>query len=229
MFSLVIPLFNEEDNIQPLLQEIKTYLQAYNVYEIVLVDDCSTDNTKKILSKINDKKIKIIRNKKNKGQSFSVSEGVKNSSYEIVVTLDGDGQNDPRDIAKLLNIFVNNVEIKLVGGLRTKRKDNLIKILSSKIANNIRSFILNDNCKDTGCSLKVFSKQIFMDFPYFDGIHRFLPALFSGYGHKTFFVEVNHRYRKYGYSKYGTMNRLFKGIKDIIIVRKIIKKYKNSG
>lgn len=229
MFSLVIPLFNEEDNIQPLLQEIKTYLQAYNVYEIVLVDDCSTDNTKKILSKINDKKIKIIRNKKNKGQSFSVSEGVKNSSYETVVTLDGDGQNDPRDIAKLLNIFVNNVEIKLVGGLRTKRKDNLIKILSSKIANNIRSFILNDNCKDTGCSLKVFSKQIFMDFPYFDGIHRFLPALFSGYGHKTFFVEVNHRYRKYGYSKYGTMNRLFKGIKDIIIVRKIIKKYKNSG
>ncbi len=229
MFSLVIPLFNEEKNIQPLLQEIEIYLQVYKEYEIVLIDDCSTDNTKNILLKLNDKKIKIIRNKKNKGQSFSIREGVKNAFYQTVVTLDGDGQNDPRDIVKLLNIFFNNVEIKLVGGLRTKRKDNLIKILSSKIANNIRSFILKDNCKDTGCSLKVFSKKIFMDFPYFDGIHRFLPALFSGYGHKTFFVEVNHRYRKYGYSKYGTMNRLFKGIKDIIIVTKIIKKYKKSG
>mgnify|MGYP001184114428 CR=1 FL=1 len=229
MFSLVIPLFNEEKSIHSLLQEIEIYLQEYKEYEIVLIDDCSTDNTKNILSKLNDKKIKIIQNKKNKGQSFSISEGVKNAFYETIVTLDGDGQNDPRDIAKLLNIFVNNVEIKLVGGLRIKRKDNLIKILSSKIANKIRSFILNDNCKDTGCSLKIFNKHIFIDFPYFDGIHRFLPALFSGYGHKTFFVEVNHRYRKYGYSKYGTMNRLFKGIKDIIIVRKIIKKYKNGG
>ena len=112
----------------------------------------------------------------------------------------------------------------MVGGIRKKRQDSFIKILSSKIANYIRSKILNDNCKDTGCSLKVFSKNIFLEFPYFDGIHRFLPALFKGYGHKTDFINVNHRVRKYGKSKYGTIDRLFRGIRDIIKVKNIINK-----
>ena len=104
--------------------------------------------------------------------------------------------------------------------------DSFIKVISSKIANGIRSKILNDNCRDTGCSLKVFDKQIFLSFPFFDGMHRFLPALFKGYGYKTMFIDVNHRKRKFGVSKYGTMNRLFKGIRDIIKVRKILK-FKN--
>ena len=111
----------------------------------------------------------------------------------------------------------------MVGGIK-KRQDSFIKIYSSKIANYIRSKILNDNCKDTGCSLKYLIKY-FLEFPYFDGMHRFLPALFKGYSYQTF-IEVNHRKRKYGISKYGTMNRLFKGIKDIIRVKRIINNYK---
>ena len=123
-------------------------------------------------------------------------------------------------------MYILNNDIQLVGGIRINRQDNTIKIISSKIANYIRKMILKDNCKDTGCSLKVFNKKIFLTFPYFDGIHRFLPALFIGFGYKTFFIDVNHRKRKYGVSKYGTINRLFKGIRDLYKVKKIIKNNK---
>ena len=109
-----------------------------------------------------------------------------------------------------------------------KRKDSFIKILSSKIANFVRKYYLSDNCLDTGCSLKVFNKKIFLEFRYFDGMHRFLPALFSEKKQKTYFMPVNHKKRLYGISKYGTVNRLFRGIKDMIKVKKIIKKMKND-
>jgi len=225
MFSIVVPLFNESKNIIPLLKEIESSLKDYDNYEIVLINDSSTDNTAKVISNITNESIKIINNIDNKGQSFSIHKGIELSSNETIITLDGDGQNDPRDIPKLLNLYFTNDKIKLVGGIRKKRQDSYIKIFSSKIANYIRSKILSDNCKDTGCSLKVFSKNIFLDFPYFDGMHRFLPALFKGYSYKTTFIEVNHRKRKYGVSKYGTINRLFKGIRDIIRVKKIINNY----
>lgn len=223
MFSIVIPLFNEEKNIIPLLEEISDNLDTYKNYEIILIDDASTDKTLELINKIDDKKIKILSNNTNSGQSFSIHKGIEKSSNKIIVTLDGDGQNDPADIPRLLNLYLSNEDVKLVGGLRLKRQDNIIKILSSKIANYIRSRILNDKCNDTGCSLKVFHKEIFLSFPYFNGIHRFLPALFNGYGLTTEFINVNHRHRKYGVSKYGTMNRLFKGIRDIVIVYKILK------
>ena len=113
--------------------------------------------------------------------------------------------------------------MKLIGGIRRNRKDNFTKIISSKIANSIRSRILNDECIDTGCALKIFDKKIFLSFPFFDGVHRFLPALFKGYGYETLFIDVNHRKRNHGISKYGTMNRLFAGIRDIIKVKKILK------
>ena len=225
MFSIVVPLFNESKNIIPLLKEIESSLKDYDYYEIVLINDSSTDNTANIIRNITNESIKIINNIENKGQSFSIHEGIKLSSNETIITLDGDGQNDPRDIPKLLDLYNTNDNIKLVGGIRKKRQDSYIKIFSSKIANHIRSKILSDNCKDTGCSLKVFSKNIFLKFPYFDGMHRFLPALFKGYSYKTEFIEVNHRKRKYGVSKYGTINRLFKGIKDIIRVKRIINNY----
>tara|TARA_B100000886_G_C20390434_1_gene478012 strand:- start:687 stop:1376 length:690 start_codon:yes stop_codon:yes gene_type:complete len=228
MFSVIIPLFNEEYNIIPLINEINTHLEDFNEFEIILVNDASDDSTLKIVKKIKNNKIKIIDNLLNEGQSFSIHKGVKNSNYNIIVTLDGDGQNDPSDIKKLLKLYKSKPDIKLIGGLRKKRQDSFIKIISSKIANYFRSTILNDDCPDTGCSLKVFSKEIFLSFPYFDGMHRFLPALFKGYGHKTLFIDVNHRKRKFGYSKYGTMNRLFKGIIDMIKVKKIIKKNKSS-
>ena len=227
MFSIVVPLFNESENIIPLLKEIELSLKEYDNYEIVLINDSSTDNTAKIISNIKNKSIKIINNKNNKGQSYSIYKGIQLSLNETIITLDGDGQNDPRDIPKLLNLYFVNDKIKLVGGIRKKRQDSYIKIYSSKIANYVRSKILSDNCKDTGCSLKVFSKNIFLKFPYFDGMHRFLPALFSGFGYKTFFLEVDHRKRKKGFSKYGTFDRLYKGIIDIRKVINILKENKD--
>ena len=223
MFSVIIPLYNEQKNIINLLNEIKINLSNYEKYEIVLIDDGSDDDTLNTIKLVENIKIKILENKKNLGQSFSIHTGIKYSSFNIIITIDGDGQNDPIDINNLLDIYLSNSEIKLVGGIRNKRRDNYIKIISSKIANYIRSKILNDNCLDTGCSLKVFDKDIFLNFPYFDGMHRFLPALFKGYGYNTSFINVNHRKRKFGISKYGTIIRLFKGIRDIIKVKKIIK------
>tara|TARA_B100001057_G_scaffold470701_1_gene532275 strand:- start:33 stop:719 length:687 start_codon:yes stop_codon:yes gene_type:complete len=223
MFSIVVPIFNESENIKFLLEEISKSLNRYKSYEIVIVNDASTDNSLKILRSKNYKFLKIINNNINKGQSYSIRKGIENTSNKIIITIDGDGQNDPADIPKLLEIYNSSNKIKLIGGIRTKRKDKYIKVISSKLANFIRSKILDDQCKDTGCSLKIFDKDIFLNFPYFNGIHRFLPALFKGYGYTTKFVEVNHRKRKYGVSKYGTMNRLFVGIRDIFKVMKIIK------
>ncbi len=224
MFSIVIPLYNEEKNILNLLNEINNLSDLYKNYEIILVDDCSNDNTLKVISSVENNKIKILKNTKNFGQSYSIEKGVANSSNKIIVTLDGDGQNDPSDIPKLMDFYLSNNEIKLIGGIRKKRKDSFIKIVSSRLANFIRSRILNDDCVDTGCSLKIFDKEIFMSLTYFDGIHRFLPALFKGHGYKTSFINVNHRERKYGISKYGTINRLVRGIRDMIKVRNTIRK-----
>ena len=223
MFSIVIPLFNEEKNITELIDEIYTSLINFTDFEIILIDDASTDSTYEVIKKIKNHNIKIFQNSKNEGQSFSISRGVKEASNNTIITLDGDGQNNPSDILKLLNFYKKNENINLVGGLRLNRKDSFIKIISSKIANYFRSRLLKDDCKDTGCSLKIFDRNIFMEFPYFDGIHRFLPALFKGYGYKTHFINVSHRKRKFGTSKYGTIHRLFNGIKDMRKVYKIIK------
>ena len=223
MFSIVIPLYNEGENIQPLLSEIFANLLSYENFEIVLVNDASTDNTSNVFKKLINNKVRILHNKTNRGQSFSIHKGIQHSSFDTIITIDGDGQNDPADIPKLINKYFESDKLKLLGGIRFKRKDSLIKVFSSKIANKIRSKILKDGCQDTGCSLKVFDKKIFLTFPYFDGMHRFIPALYKGYGFETNFINVNHRKRKYGTSKYGTMNRLFKGIRDIIKVRNILK------
>jgi len=223
-FSIVIPIFNEQNNIKYLINEIIHQIKKTYDYEIIIVDDASTDDVNITLKEFETLDfIKIIKNNTNLGQSQSILNGIINSRFENIITIDGDGQNDPADISKLIDLFLLENEFQLVGGIRSKRKDSLIKIISSKLANLIRSRLLNDNCPDTGCSLKIFKKSIFLSFPYFDGIHRFLPALFKGYGYKTKFIKVNHRKRKYGVSKYGTIGRLFKGINDMNRVRKIIK------
>jgi len=231
-FSIVIPVYNESKNIEKLLEEIFSNLNLninYN-FEIILVNDCSTDNTIEIVNLL--KKtypLSLLNNKTNIGQSFSLISGIENSTYDTVVTLDGDLQNNPKDISKLLEIYFSDQSLSLVGGIRSKRKDSIIKIFSSKIANKIRSVILNDSCTDTGCSLKVFDKKIFLKFPFFDGMHRFLPALYKGFGNKTFFTNVDHRYRNFGSSNYGTLDRLFRGIRDMIKVLMIIKNYKKKN
>ncbi|PPR47745.1 MAG: Undecaprenyl-phosphate 4-deoxy-4-formamido-L-arabinose transferase [Alphaproteobacteria bacterium MarineAlpha5_Bin8] len=228
-FSLVIPVFNEEKNIGLLFSQINSSLNQYSNFEIIFVDDASQDNTLKNLKKINrnNKNLVILENKKNLGQSLSIIRAIKNANSNVIITLDGDCQNDPNDIVKLYNKYISDSDLKLVAGIRQNRKDTMIKIISSIIANKIRNFFLKDNCTDTGCALKVFDKKIFLNFYEFDGIHRFLPALFNGYGYKVFFLPVNHRARIHGQSKYGTLKRAIKGISDIFLVKKLIKNNKN--
>ena len=228
--SLVIPIYNEQDNIYNLFNEILD-TKAYELFnEIIFIDDCSTDDSLKYLNSLKDKhsKIDIIKNDKNYGQSKCIYLAIKHSKSKIIITMDGDGQNNPNDINKLLDLYLSKKLIYLVGGIRKNRKDSMIKIISSKLANFIRKSVLHDNCDDTGCSLKVFDRETFIKFPYFDGIHRFLPALYSGYGKKTQFVDVDHRPRKFGQSKYGTFLRLINGIIDIFRVLIIIRRFKND-
>ena len=228
-FSIIIPVLNEEKNIIKLVKEIFSALDDYNNFELIIVNDGSKDNTLENLKSLKiEFPIKIINNINNYGQSYSINEGIKQSNYNTIVTLDGDGQNNPIDIPKLLNVYFANDGIKLVGGIRKNRKDNFIKLISSKIANQVRLKILKDDCLDTGCSLKVFNKKIFLKFPFFQGIHRFLPALFKGFDNKTIFIDVDHRPRFQGRSKYGILERLFKGLLDLIRVVIIIKKFKRN-
>ena len=227
-FSIIIPIYNEEKNILLLLKEIQNSLLKYK-YEIIIIDDASTDNSVYEINKLQKiYNIVLLINKINKGQSFSLHRGILKSQSDVIVTLDGDGQNNPEDIPLLVEKYISDDQLFLVGGIRFERKDSFIKIISSRIANSVRSKILKDDCIDTGCSLKIFDKKIFVNFPYFDGIHRFLPALFKGYGKKTIFINVDHRQRMHGYSKYGTFLRLYRGIKDLIKVAKIIKKFKRN-
>ncbi len=229
-FSIIIPIFNEKENIFKLIHEINNVLnlKSYN-YEIIVINDCSSDLDEKDLDLI--KKIqntKIFSNKNNQGQSLSLIHGIKKSLNETIVTLDGDGQNNPEDIPKLVDLYFSKDDIFLVGGIRKKRKDSLVKLLASKIANKFRKFILNDKCDDTGCALKVFNKNCFLNFPQFDGLHRFLPAFFMAMNKKTIYVNVGHRPRLKGVSKYGIYKRLYNGLRDLYKVKKIIKRLKKT-
>ena len=228
-FSIIIPIFNEEKNILNLLSEIsKLNFNSYH-FEIIIVDDKSQDNSVKILEENKDKfNFKLLKNKKNRGQSYSIRKGISNSLFDTIITIDGDCQNDPADIPNMLKIYTKNKNLKLVAGERRKRKDTFLKIISSRIANNFRSFILKDKCKDTGCSLKIFDKNIFLLFPFFNGLHRFIPSLFTGFSYEVEYVKVNHRNRIYGNSNYGTFKRLVKGLIDTYRVYKIIKENKNG-
>jgi len=230
MFAIVVPIFNESQNLKKLVEEIYISLKTYNKFELILVNDASTDSTIEVIKKIQKSfNLVLLNNNENKGQSYSILKGISKARFDIIVTLDGDGQNNPKDIPTLLEIYLKNKNLSLVGGIRKKRKDSFIKIISSRLANKVRSRILNDQCDDTGCSLKVFNRNIFINLPYFNGIHRFLPALFRGYGYQCHFVFVDHRARVKGVSKYGTFDRLYRGIIDIIKVSKIIKNYKHKN
>ena len=228
-FSIVIPLYNEEMNIENLVKEIFKYLIDFSNFEIILVNDGSTDNSVEKVESIKNKvNIKLINNNKRCGQSYAIYKGIEESKFNTIITLDGDGQNNPKDIKNLIELYLKNKKTFLVGGIRKKRKDNLIKIVSSKIANKVRNFFLKDNCIDTGCSLKVFDKKMFLNIPFFDGMHRFIPALFISLGSKNLYVDVDHRVRKYGTSKYDTFFRLIRGIKDLFKVYLLLKRLKRK-
>ena len=218
-FSIIIPVYNECQNISKLLYELYQSIEDINNFEIIVVNDGSIDCTKDEVEKFKLFKVTLISHSKNLGQSLALLTGIKSSKNPNTITIDGDLQNDPRDILKLLNVYKKNEYQGLVSGIRRKRKDKFIKIISSKIANKFRMFILKDDCEDTGCSLKVFEKKVFLEFNFFNGIHRFLPVFFKHSKSKISYVDVNHRYRVAGKSKYGVFDRLFKGLFDIIRVK----------
>ncbi|MFB0992880.1 MAG: glycosyltransferase family 2 protein, partial [Rhodospirillales bacterium] len=183
------------------------------------VDDGRTDGTPARLDQLTKAypELRAFGHKVCCGQSSAILTGVRNAKAPLIVTLDGDGQNDPADIpALLIRIRASeNIEQTMVAGWRTKRRDTFIRRLSSKVANSIRSSMLKDRTPDTGCGLKIFSREAFMRMPQFNHMHRFLPALMIRGGGQVFSVEVNHRARERGTSKYGIWNRLWVGIIDI--------------
>jgi dolichol-phosphate mannosyltransferase len=214
--SVVVPVRNEEDNVAELIFEIRKALKNKIHYEMIYVDDRSTDHTYKNLINLQKtyKELRVIRHQKSCGQSTAIRTGVKHAQYDWIVTLDGDGQNNPQDIPELLKALKEGVE--LVGGNRRhSRRDTWIKRISSVIANGVRSWMLQDNTPDTGCGLKLFSKEAFLDLPYFDHMHRFLPALIKRRGGLIVSVPVSHRPRTHGHSNYGTIDRLLVGIVDL--------------
>lgn len=225
--SVVIPVYNEVENLICLLKEIQDNLECLKIdNEIIFINDFSKDNTSQLLKdlKFKYKNLEIINNNKNIGQSFSIIKGVQKSKFNTICTLDGDGQNNPRDIVELYKKYSKSDNIFLVSGYRNKRKDKFNKILASKIANWIRRIYLGDKCPDTGCSIKIFDKKIFLSFPFFNGLHRFISPIFELLHYEVVYMEVDHRPRFHGVSKYNNINRAFKGVRDMKFVKKEIKK-----
>jgi dolichol-phosphate mannosyltransferase len=220
--SIVVPVYNEADNVIPLIEEIVTAMSQAKVYEIIYVDDGSNDNTAAVLRQAlqHFNALRVIRHLQSCGQSTAIHTGVKAANFPYIATLDGDGQNDPADISRLYEVLMQQRKIgsnlSMVAGWRHKRHDSAWRLFSSKLANAVRSDLLGDHTPDTGCGLKVFLKDEFLSLPYFDHMHRFLPALILRAGGQVISEPVNHRVRTHGYSKYGTFDRLWVGIVDIL-------------
>jgi dolichol-phosphate mannosyltransferase len=218
--SVVVPVKNEEDNVELLVREIAAALTGKAEFEIIYVNDGSTDRTPAVLEglKAEFPMLRVIHHRASCGQSQAVTSGVRAARYEWIATLDGDGQNDPADIPALLAALADPKQpanLELLAGWRTKRNDTFLRRLSSKVANGVRSRMLKDSTPDTGCGLKVFARETFLLLPNFDHIHRFLPALVIRGGGAVVSVPVNHRSRERGMSKYGLHNRLWVGIVDL--------------
>jgi len=216
--SVVVPVYNEQDNVAPLVNEITSALRGVLPFEIVYVDDLSTDNTLATLQRLRTEvpELRVVRHLRNSGQSTAIRNGVKAARAPWIATLDGDGQNDPADIPRLLAQRSNSeAETKLFAGWRVNRQDSGSKRWASKWANAIRSRMLRDATPDTGCGIKLFEREAFLDLPYFDHMHRYLPALMQRAGWSTVSVPVNHRHRSSGVSKYNNLNRALVGIRDL--------------
>jgi dolichol-phosphate mannosyltransferase len=228
--SVVVPVRNEADNIIPLIEEIDAALLGKIDLEIIYVDDGSTDATAQKLAAAKSTRphLKVVRHRDSCGQSTAVRSGVLAASGEWIATLDGDGQNDPADIPRLLEVVSGpqaESDVQLVGGNRRgRRQDSWIKRVSSVIANGVRSRLLRDSTPDTGCGLKLVRRDVFLDLPYFDHMHRFLPALVQRRGGRVVSVPVNHRHRTRGQSNYGTIDRLLVGIVDLFGVMWLIRR-----
>lgn len=217
LVSVVIPVRNEAPNIAPLVAEIEAALAGVP-HEIVYVDDGSTDGTSQALTEIaaGGTPLRWLRHRASCGQSAAIVTGVKAARGTWIATLDGDGQNDPADIPAMLARAEREGGAIMVAGHRVNRKDSWVKRRSSRIANAVRSRLLRDATPDTGCGLKLFSRALFLEFPHFDHMHRFLPALALRAGARVVSEPVNHRPRVRGVSNYGTLDRLAVSLLDLI-------------
>lgn len=218
--SIVIPVRNEAPNIAPLVAEIRAALDGRLDYEIIYVDDGSRDETTATIRGLAGgfARLRLLRHARSCGQSAAIRTGIKAAQAPTIATLDGDGQNDPADILKLWQIAAAapDAAVLLVAGHRARRRDTLVKRLSSRIANRVRRRLLGDGTPDTGCGLKLFRRELFLELPYFDHLHRFLPALVLRQGGRIVSVAVNHRPRERGRSNYGVFDRLWVGISDLL-------------
>ena len=217
--SVVVPVYNEEGNIAKLVDEIAVALSG-EAYEMIFVDDASTDGTLEKLKslKADYPALRSISHRKNAGQSRAVRSGVMAARSVYIATLDGDGQNDPADIPALYGqITRTNApdDLALIGGRRAKRRDSWAKKIGSRLGNGIRKKLLKDQADDTGCGLKVFKREAFLRLPFFDHVHRYIPALMLREGYKIEFCDVNHRHREFGVSKYTNLGRLMVSIADL--------------
>ncbi len=221
LLSIVVPLYNEEDNVTLLTQKIHESLVGYN-YQIVYIDDFSTDKTRKVTKALNDDKVHLIELKKNYGQSLALAAGIDYAEGEYIITMDGDLQNDPSDIPEMLSYAVND-DYDVVTGIRQKRKDSLVKKIPSKIANFLVRRVTKLNIKDNGCALKVFTKDIAKELNLYGEMHRFITLLAHLEGAQIKQVSVKHHARHAGVSKYG-LERVFKVVADMMLLL-FIRKY----
>ena len=222
MITVIIPVHNEADNIAPLMDKIAAAAKGAPITEVVYVDDGSTDGTPAALDRAcaAHKFLRVVRHGGKCGQSAALWTGIAAAKNKLIATLDGDGQNDPADIAKLYEQYLAaGAGRVMVAGQREKRHDNLVRRLSSRIANRVRSALLKDGVRDTGCSLKLFTRDDFLMLPRMNHLHRFLPALMQREGVTVALCDVSHHPRAHGVSKYGMWDRLWVGIADLFGVR----------
>jgi dolichol-phosphate mannosyltransferase len=218
--SIIIPVKNEAESVAPLVAEIRAALDGLIGYEIIFVDDGSEDTTATEIARLAAEtlQLRLLRHSRGCGQSAAIRTGVKAARAAWIATLDGDGQNDPADIPKLWQLVPAgpNAASVLVSGCRKTRQDSWSKRSASRVANAIRRRLLGDDTSDSGCGLKLFPRSLFLDLPFFDHMHRFLPALVLREGGTVTSVPVNHRPRRNGVSKYGILDRLGVGIVDLL-------------
>ncbi len=221
-FSIVIPVFNESENIEPMVREIQAAFQGrVESFEVIFVDDASTDDSGAVLRALTlqtDGLVRSLCHRRNFGQSAAVATGFDAARGEWIGTLDGDGQNDPADLPRMLD-EAHRLDVDCVTGVRAKRQDNFIRKFSSRVANRFRNWITGDMVSDSGCGVRVVRATCVRELPVFNGLHRFMPTLLRIKGFTVAETAVNHRPRLRGVSKYGVHNRLWRGIRDCFGVR----------
>ena len=233
MISIIAPMKNEAENVEALVREIAESCAAIAPFEVILVDDGSDDGTGDVITGLMGEFpwLRLLRHPQSAGQSAAVHSGVHAATGTVICTLDGDGQNPPHEIPNLAAPFLDDDcpdDLGLVAGQRVDRDDTWSRRAASRFANDLRSWLLNDGTRDTGCGLKAFRRDAFLELPYFNHMHRYLPALFTRDGWAVAHVDVSHRAREAGRSKYSNIGRALVGLYDLFGVAWLIRRRKTQ-